>query len=125
MKQYTKQKRAKVFNKYNGRCAYCGDELEFMHIDHIVPKQRGMDYAEAQKLGIPKGKDNIENLNPACPSCNISKSTYPLEVWRNELKLKINRLRRDVTNIRILERYGLLEFKEDKEIVFYFETLKP
>lgn len=41
----TKEERLKVYNKYGGRCAYCGREIEYkdMQVDHIVPKQRNYD----------------------------------------------------------------------------------
>jgi 5-methylcytosine-specific restriction endonuclease McrA len=118
----SKNKRVKVWWKYGGKCAYCGIDVEFgkMHVDHIIPKQRGFTQHEAIKYGITKGGDNLDNLNPSCASCNISKSTFSIDKWRIELALKVDRLRRDVTNFRILERFGVV--KETKEpIVFYFE----
>ena len=122
MSKFSKIKRLKVYNKYNGKCAYCGKDIEYskMHIDHIIPKQRGFNSFEAEQHGITKGTDKFDNLNPSCASCNISKSTYSLDVWKTELKLKKNRLRRDVTNVRILESFGILEFN-NKNILFYFE----
>lgn len=37
----TKKKRSIVFAKYNGRCAYCGCELQKgWHVDHLKPINR-------------------------------------------------------------------------------------
>jgi len=48
-------------------CAYCGATGD-MSIDHVVPLSRG-------------GKHEIENLLPACRSCNSSKGAKLLEEW--------------------------------------------
>jgi len=111
-----------VFNKYKGKCAYCGVEINInkMHIDHIEPKYRGWNNEELIKYNKVKGKDSIDNFNPSCISCNCSKSTYSIEEWRNQLKHKIICLRRDVSNFRILERFGLISVNKI-EIEFYFE----
>lgn len=57
-------KRAIVFAKNNGKCFYCDDQLEIdgeWHIEHKTPKSKG-------------GSNDLENLVPACPSCNLKKS---------------------------------------------------
>lgn len=35
--------RKKVFDKYNGHCAYCGRQIEYkdMQVDHITSKRNG------------------------------------------------------------------------------------
>ena len=35
------EERKKVYEKYNGHCAYCGCEitLEVMQVDHLIPMQ--------------------------------------------------------------------------------------
>jgi hypothetical protein len=56
-------KRALVFKKNNGKCFYCDDQLEIdaeWHIEHKQPKSKG-------------GTNDIENLVPSCPSCNLKK----------------------------------------------------
>jgi len=37
---FLKQKRIEIYSKYNGRCAYCGEEIQLkdMQVDHIIPK---------------------------------------------------------------------------------------
>jgi len=121
-KAFSISRRIEVHKKYHGRCAYCGEHINYseMHVDHIIPLQRGFTRHEANKHGIVKGSGRLDNLNPSCGSCNISKSTYSLEVWRQQLKLKIERLRKTVTNFRIVERYNLITVN-DIEVKFYFE----
>lgn len=40
-----KKTRLKVYEKYGGHCAYCGEAIEFkeMQVDHIKPLCRGND----------------------------------------------------------------------------------
>lgn len=119
-KEIKKSDRLIVFNKYNGRCAYCGVELiNGFHVDHIEPRQRG-------RIGDPRvinGPNHIENYNPSCASCNINKSTFSIEQWRHELKRKIQILRRDSTNFNLIERFELISINEI-DVVFYFEKLQ-
>ena len=108
-----KKVRKEIYNKYDGRCAYCGCVLKGVFtIDHIEPKRRG-------SKGI-YGLDKIENYNPCCYSCNSSKSVYTIEKWRNKLIEDVNRLRRDSSKYRILERFGILA-QVEFELKFYFE----
>jgi len=121
-KDISKEKRKIVFDKYNSKCAYCGKSIELnkFHVDHIEPIFRGSTKDELLKYGIIKGTNHIDNLNPACISCNISKSTFTLEEWRNQLKLKIYRIRKESTNFKLLESFGLIKVL-DSDIIFYFE----
>lgn len=121
-KQVSKKKRLLTYEKYGGHCSYCGIGIEYdnMQIDHIVPVQRGFTKEEAAHYGIKKGNNELENLNPSCGSCNSSKSSFELEVWRTELEKKTFRLTRDSSSFRILERFGLVKLTGDK-ITFYFE----
>ncbi len=67
--------KTQVYLRTNGKCHFCGEDLVFesyglkkknaddefekgsWEIDHVVPRANG-------------GKDNIENLLPACKACN-------------------------------------------------------
>lgn len=107
-----------VYKKYGCKCAYCGIDLEYsdLQVDHINPRRRG----DLKNPNVVNGVNKIENYNPSCKSCNSSKSTFSIEEWRSQIKHKIVCLRRDVSNFRILERYGLVSVN-DVEVVFYFE----
>lgn len=63
-----KEERQYLLNKYNQKCAYCGCDLNYesLTVDHIIPLHKN-------------GTDDIENMNPACRSCNHYKSTYTTE----------------------------------------------
>ena len=59
-----------VYNKYNGRCAYSGTQLEEdWQIDHKNPKKNG-------------GTDDIDNLMPVQRIINHYKRASGLELFR-------------------------------------------
>jgi hypothetical protein len=49
-----------VYGKYGKRCLCCGS-IEKISLDHVIPIQKG-------------GKDEVENLQPLCKSCNSRKN---------------------------------------------------
>ena len=125
----TKKVREVVFNKYGGKCAYCGTELnKGWHIDHINPIRRNeSDYNierfnKFRKVPITRGEDNILNYNPACRQCNIWKSTYSIEQFRKEVSEQISRLNNYSANYRNAKRFGLV-IEVNKPVVFSFETI--
>ena len=63
----------RLFNRYDGECAYChvqlGDSFDW---DHVVPVSRG-------------GRHSVGNLVPACQTCNRSKGAKLLVEWRRGL----------------------------------------
>jgi 5-methylcytosine-specific restriction endonuclease McrA len=102
-------KREKVFFKYEGKCAYCGcklDKLTF-HVDHIVP-MRGY------------GRNDFQNLNPSCSSCNISKSKKLIEDWRKSLEDRFDDALSFNTDLKMLVKFKLV-VPIYKPIIFYFE----
>lgn len=117
----TKSQRAALRMKFGGRCAYCGGELdERWHADHIEAIDR-----QWWKPGSPATKpqlDVLENLNPACPPCNIDKHSMTLEAWRQLMQRSNEVLMRDVPTFRRAVRYGLVSLNSEP-IVFYFERL--
>jgi len=117
--------RLNVFNKYNGKCAYCGTiiDIKKMHIDHIEPKYRGWNNEELSKYKKIKGLDKLENFNPSCVSCNCSKNTFTIEKWKEQIILKIDRIRRDSSTFNILERFGIVKVVKN-DFKFYFEEMK-
>ena len=75
-----KNKVVKVFNKYGGKCAYCGKPMEWtahkpdsFTLDHITPRAEGGTYT-------------MDNLLPACNQCNYMKGTMSLEGFRGALE---------------------------------------
>lgn len=113
-----KKQREELKQKFGGRCAYCGCELsDKWHADHLAPIYRGHD----EKIRYEhRGYDEIGNLMPACVSCNLSKSTWSLEMWREELKVKVARLEKYEKNFRLAVAFDQVEIT-NKPVVFYFE----
>lgn len=56
-----------VFEAFRCRCVYCGSSGRLQE-DHVVSIAAG-------------GPHIIENIVPACQSCNASKNNTPVEVW--------------------------------------------
>lgn len=59
--------RAKVFAQKGSECFYCGADAS--HVDHVVPRARG-------------GRDDMENLVPACATCNTDKGSKTIGEWK-------------------------------------------
>lgn len=125
-----KKEREIVFNKFGGKCAYCGCELQKgWHIDHINPIRRNESDENIEKFNqfrktlIIRGQNDVSNYNPACRQCNIWKSTYSIEQFRKEVSEQVNRLNSYSANYRNAKRFGLIE-ETGIGIEFYFETLK-
>ena len=106
-----KSERQAVYQKYSGRCAYCGDEIEYnaMQVDHIKPKEYG-------------GADHFDNYNPSCRACNNFKNVWKVEEFRRELQEQVKRAKRYSVNFRMAEKYGLIAVI-DEPIIFYFERV--
>ena len=64
-----------VLESTGGLCAYCGKKRR-LTVDHIVPLAEG-------------GAHDVDNLAPACLSCNSSKSAKPLDEWHRARDLPL------------------------------------
>lgn len=134
----TVKNRLIVFNKYNGKCSYCGCNLtKGWHVDHMeavfryrrylkdenghYQRDEKGDYKFITIMDKPENH-NSSNFMPSCQSCNIYKSTMSLEWFRKSIEEQPRKLRAASPMLRLSERYGIVEIIE-KPIVFYFETL--
>lgn len=126
-----KKDRQIVFDKYGGRCAYCGCELvKGWHVDEIEPVRRNKvwNYEKSrwemnkEKLYSHPERMTIENQNPACASCNINKHSYSIENFRALIAGFKNHLNKLNTQYKISKKFGLI-IETEKPVVFYFETL--
>ena len=61
--------------EYNRLCAYCNQEKP-LAMDHVVPLAKG-------------GRHDVDNIVPACRSCNASKGNKPLLIWMVQQKAVI------------------------------------
>lgn len=111
-----KIQRVELHGKYNGLCAYCGDELiKGWHADHIEPIRRNGD-----GTCLNPERELFENYNPACASCNILKSSYSIDEFRRIIGQFISSLNKYNTQYKFAKRYGLVD-ETEKEVVFHFE----
>lgn len=99
--------RFRVYRKFNGRCAYCGNHVPFdsFQIDHIVPDQQN---------------NKLANLNPSCRTCNYFKSNLSIENFRLRIKHIQNLLWQHNANLKLLTSFDMVKFNT-VDIVFYFE----
>ena len=128
----TKKQRAELYNKYDGKCAYCGCELPTRwHADHIVAVKREFEFIKkgstyiSQSTGILEKPhlDVFENMNPSCPECNHYKSSMPLESFRCELSKQVERAEKSSKNFKFALKYGQVKLTPTP-ITFYFEKHK-
>ena len=106
-----------VRQKFGGNCSYCGCELDKrFHCDHLKPIVRSK---STNKLEKPEN-DNLENLMPSCPSCNVIKNSNSLEEFRRIIKQFVFSLNNYSTQYKFAKKYGLIQ-ENDIQIKFHFE----
>jgi 5-methylcytosine-specific restriction endonuclease McrA len=103
MPSISKNKRKMVYEKFSGKCCYCGDalNLEDFNVDHIIPKSH-------------RGKGNIDNLMPSCSFCNFTKGALSVEQYRK----KISNLPEYNTAVKLYLKHFRVKIHFVK---FYFE----
>lgn len=109
-KHISKQLRKVIFDKYGGRCAYCGEKfgsIRDMQVEHFEPFSLG-------------GADEIENYMPACRKCNYYKSTLPLETFRDYIETIPEKLFRRNFIFKLGVKYGFFS-PDRRNVEFYFE----
>lgn len=67
-RKFTDYEKKTVYANGNGHCAICGRPISFseMTVDHKVPLSKG-------------GGNGIENLQPACKTCNLMKNSLTMQ----------------------------------------------
>jgi hypothetical protein len=77
-----KRFRQAIYDAWDCKCGYCGDEAT--SLDHIIPR-------------FKSGSSNRNNLLPACRRCNTSKASTKMEEWyeRQEffIQTRMNRIK--------------------------------
>ena len=79
----------KIYEKYDGLCAYCGQRITIndMKVDQMMPELMEFD-----------------NLMPSCNTCKDYKGTDDIEEFREKLKT----IHRDYMNLSIAMNYGII-----------------
>lgn len=108
-RHFSKARRREIYQKCSGHCAYCGKPipLESMQVDHIQPLALG-------------GSNEIDNLLPACHSCNHYKDTLTLEKFRQSIDDWPGVLTRNNPTFRNAVRFGVIRIQQSP-VLFYFE----
>ncbi len=108
-KRLTKEQRIAVYYKFAGHCTYCGCEIDLsnMQVDHIKALERG-------------GTDDMDNLYPACRSCNKYKDTLTIEDFRQRIENMHDVLMRDNVTYKNAVRFRQIIPNKHRP-VFYFE----
>jgi len=77
-RRYKRNRRLKIYNKYQGRCTYCGKKIRIdgFEIDHLIPKD--------QESYPNTSKNNYYNLLPACKHCNNLKGDHNINIFRKK-----------------------------------------
>ena len=103
--RYTITKKAKVLDRFKGRCAYCGVKTKKMTVDHILPIALGGTY-------------HTNNLYPSCSACNRCKSNSTVEEFRKNIETRLlvhsKKGRGYLTWKNVLDRFKM-------PVRFYFE----
>lgn len=109
-----KSDRQKVYDKFDGHCAYCGKEITIkeMQVDHILPKCR-YHFIKKDELNA------LTNLNPSCRRCNHYKRSNSLEGYRGALITLARRLQ-NVYIYNVALDYGIVK-EHIFDGKFYFE----
>ena len=114
-RKFNKKERKEIYDKMQGRCAYCGIMLniEDMQVDHVIPLHRG-------------GTNDMSNLVPACRGRNHYKSTLTLEQFREMIWNIPDRLMHQSVAYQVGSRFDLFTTNQlaKKKRLFYFEKLK-
>lgn len=113
-KRWTAEEREAVYHKTGGFCAYCGRPITMreMQIDHVVP----IKFQDREEIDL----NAMDNLLPACRSCNHYKDTMSVEAFRSMLEREPEILARDSVAYRNAVRFGLV-IPNPGPVKFYFE----
>ncbi len=123
----SKEKRMKVFNKYDGHCGYCGREIKYseFQVDHIIPQARAHAFKGKKTRqyynAIGQTVHSFVNLMPSCRRCNHYKRTHSIEGFRTLMKTIHRRLAK-VYIFKVATDYGIVKV-EPFDGVFYFEKV--
>lgn len=123
-----KELRLRVYKKYDGHCAYCGNDilLKAFQIDHAYPKARAI---PTDKILVDGWLNTIQvndfsNLMPVCRRCNHYKRSEDIEGFRKYMLMLHDRISKMYIN-KVGFDYGILSVElKPFDGIFYFEKQK-
>jgi hypothetical protein len=125
----SKKDRKKIFEKYGGKCAYCGCELgKGWHVSPIQPLQ--ITIGEDGQFG--EANNDEANMMPSCAGCSLSKmhlgmngksGMLTLENFRKAIERSFEHFK-DYPQYKRAVRFGQIKEVSPK-VKFYFETINP
>ena len=124
-KPISKELRKKVYEKYDGHCAYCGCKLDYkdMQVDHVVAFGQvyySRDSKQVQQMIANDEINGAENLMPSCRQCNFYKGINNIDEFRTKIKDMLSRTCIDNFQARLAMKYGIIEY-HSWDGKFYFE----
>lgn len=114
--------RERVYQKFNGHCAYCGKEIDYkdMQLDHLIP-QCILENNKHQDLWDKV--ETFENYMPSCRRCNHYKRGNSLETFREMIRTIPQKLMRDNYIYKVASDFRIVPIQSPQEIEFYFEKV--
>src|SRR5829696_1241629 len=111
--------RERVYNKYGGHCAYCGQAIHYkaMQIDHFLPQCKERYYAGRCKKDVHAE----ENLMPACRRCNHYKRARTPKQFR-ELMSTLHERLENIYILKVAIDFGIAQINPF-DGKFYFEKV--
>ena len=115
----SKSVRERVYNKFEGRCAYCGKPIEYkqMQVDHYYPQCKAKFYARRCKIDVHAE----DNLMPTCRRCNHYKRAATPKQFKELMKTLHERLEA-IYILKVAVDFGMATI-QPFDGLFYFEKL--
>jgi hypothetical protein len=124
-----KEIREKIFNKFNGLCAYSGKPLDCdWQVDHVTPKCSviwGQPKEIRLKLGVNYNLNDFDNLLPTIKIINHYKRSFDLEGFRTYMLGFHLRLAKLPKNTNVLKTKKRKEYMFKIAELFEITTEKP
>lgn len=105
-KSLSKKERESILEKYGGKCAYCGCDLEYkdMQVDHV----KSVLSARFDPSMTDEELNSVDNLMPACRMCNFYKSASSIEGFRKKLLKTLSHTCVDSFQAKLAIKYGMI-----------------
>ena len=116
----SKPVRERIYNKFEGHCAYCGRSIERkgMQVDHYYPQCRAKFYARRCKIDVHAES----NLMPTCRRCNHYKRARTPKQFKELMKTLHERLEA-IYILKVAVDFGMATL-QPFDGRFYFEKIK-